>query len=165
MSQRNNFEGALDDISSALFRYFCCSFSSATADDLVQDTLIRLIDKIDRGQFDSTRGNLRMYAFGIAHFVRLEAFRHRDPYDDKEIDEGASDALALDEKVIQAQEIKRLRAAIRTLSASQQEVIALYLDKDLSHEEISLILDQPIGTIKSHMSRAKEALRNILRKE
>jgi len=150
------------DLAPALYRYFCASFAPHLADDLVQDTLVRLINKISNDQFDPTRGNLRMYSFGIAHFVRLEALRSLELNSPPEDENAASLAPLPDEHLEQNRQIKNLRKAIRSLSEVQQQVIGLYLDKELSYEEIALILGLPMGTVKSHINRAKEELKLAL---
>jgi hypothetical protein len=55
-----------------LYRYFLARFAHPVACDLVQETLLRLVSKVDDGTFDPTRGSLIGYAFGLAHFVARE---------------------------------------------------------------------------------------------
>ena len=156
---------AIEEIAPSLYRYFCASFPQHLADDLVQDTLIRLIGKINAQAFDPRLGNLRMYAFGIAHFVRLECLRSPQDKDLELVtdmpDEGQSPAEAYE----QSRRVKALRQAIRSLSEDQQQVLGLYLDQELTYDEIGLILQMSVGTVKSHMSRAKDALKIALKKE
>lgn len=66
------------------------------------------------------------------------------------------------EQVHSQQIQKRLRAAMIELSEIQQEVLCLVLDQDLGTKEISSILGQPEGTVKSHLYRAKESLKEKL---
>lgn len=144
------------DIGPSIYRFFLTTFPAATADDLVQETLLRLVEKVEAGKFNASLGSLRMYAFGIAHFVRLEGLR-LPKHEEMGEDHGSVDPL--DEQVIQNQLRKKLRQAIANLTDIQQQVLALYLDSELSLEEIALILAIPAVTVRSHLHRAKENLK------
>lgn len=122
---------------------------------------MRLIEKFNSGKFDSKLGSLRMYAYGIAHFVRLEGLRL--PEMQKRADLSLVSELSLTEdQMSQSENLEQLRLAIHSLSELQQQVIGLYLDEELSMEEIAAIMGIPSGTVKSHIHRAKEALKLIL---
>jgi DNA-directed RNA polymerase specialized sigma24 family protein len=84
----------VEDLGPSLYRYFCAQFAGVEASDLVQDTLIRLLRKVDQGEYDPARGSLRMYAFGIAHYVRLEAVKSRreEPIEFREADTAFEDS-------------------------------------------------------------------------
>ncbi len=57
---------------------------------------------------------------------------------------------------------ERVRQAINELSFNQRVVVALHYLSDLSLEEISEILDCPVGTVKSRLHYARENLRGRL---
>lgn len=52
-----------------------------------------------------------------------------------------------------------LRAAIETLPERYRAVVVLYYLQDVSYPEIAEILDLPLGTVKTHLHRAKKHLR------
>jgi RNA polymerase sigma factor (sigma-70 family) len=56
-----------------------------------------------------------------------------------------------------------LLRALRTLPEHQREVIVLYDLQGLSYEEIARVLRVRIGTVKSRLSRARLALKDVLR--
>jgi RNA polymerase sigma-70 factor (ECF subfamily) len=143
-----------------LYRYFALSFSAPTASDLVQECLIRVVSKYESGGYDSARGSLRALAFGIAHYVRLEALRAR--HAEVELAGWEGEAPSGEEAYARAEERARLRRAITDLSEGERQVVSLYLDRDLKLEEIARILSIPLGTVKSHLHRAKENLRKVL---
>jgi RNA polymerase sigma-70 factor, ECF subfamily len=58
-----------------------------------------------------------------------------------------------------------LHDAIRTLPDEQRVVVVLHYLADLPVDEISSIVDCPIGTVKSRLSRARTALATQLRTE
>ncbi len=146
------------DIGPNLYRYFCGSFSEALAADLTQETLIRLVQKYQKGHFDPQKGSFLSYAYGIAKFVRLEALKKDAGFDlvddEKKIEVGVD--------TIVADEVTHLRWAISQLSSTEQDVILLLIDEDMSLEQIANSLDIPLGTIKSHIHRAKDKIRHLM---
>lgn len=146
---------ALSDLGPPLYRYFCGSFPALQAADLTQDCLLRLLEKCRQGKFDPSRGTLRMYAFGIAHFIRLE--HRKEPAWEELVDNQGKDPDLVERLA--------LRRAIARLPEAERAVVLLLVDKDLSLAEIGEILALPLNTVKSHVHRAKRNLREILRQE
>jgi RNA polymerase sigma-70 factor (ECF subfamily) len=67
--------------------------------------------------------------------------------------------------MIQKSDIEFLRLKIKQLSMMEQQVMALLVDDELTIEEIAGILQCPLGTVKSHIHRAKQKLTNFFKKE
>ncbi len=59
-------------------------------------------------------------------------------------------------------EAQRLRAAIDALPEKYRAVITLYHLQGKQYEEIATVLNLPLGTVKTHLFRAKEQLRKAL---
>ena len=59
-------------------------------------------------------------------------------------------------------EHRRLRAAVAKLPESQRLAVNMYYFQELSYEEIAEIMEQPLGTVKSHLFRGKAALAEAL---
>lgn len=156
---------AVADIGPRLYRYFCASFPWSIASDLVQEVFIRLVEKYRNGSFDPKKGSLRMFAFGIARLVRLEVFKtlpEENFFGDPIKYEWR---VASNKNVIGSEDIDKsysLRKAIAQLNEIQKEIILLLIDEDLTLADISKIIKIPIGTVKSHVHRAKVQLRNLL---
>lgn len=168
MQETMDWDVVVGDIAPRLYRYFCARFDQIQADDLTQETLIRLVRKVKDGKFDPKRGNLRMLAFGIAHYITLEAQpdtkleslevieTERLPYDPSD------DAETL---LITKDQASQVRDALKSLSQIEQEIIALSIDEELGSSEIAQLLQIPHGTIKSHIFRAKKKITNIINQE
>lgn len=62
----------------------------------------------------------------------------------------------------QNDEAVRLRAAIDALPEKYRAVITLYHLQGRQYEEIATVLNLPLGTVKTHLFRAKEQLRKAL---
>ena len=59
-------------------------------------------------------------------------------------------------------EAQRLRAAIDDLPEKYRTVVTLYHLQGKQYEEIASVLNLPLGTVKTHLFRAKEQLRKAL---
>ena len=55
-----------------------------------------------------------------------------------------------------------IEKAIQTLKPIERAVITLQYAKDLSHNDIANILEVPLGSVKTHVMRAKDKLRNFM---
>lgn len=72
---------------------------------------------------------------------------------------GGTDAAQL---ALRAEADATLAAAVATLPADQQRVLELRFFADLDLAEIALVLDAPVGTVKSRLHRALRTLRDRL---
>jgi len=61
-----------------------------------------------------------------------------------------------------AERLGRVEAALAKLGETHRVVIWLRDGEDLSYEEIAKVLDVPIGTVRSRLARAREALRRAV---
>jgi RNA polymerase sigma factor (sigma-70 family) len=156
-----DWDEQVEDLSPRLKRYFSTLFSEHHAADLVQETLIRLVRKCRDNQFSSDKGSLRMFAFGIARNVRFEALKSKPPEELTSTFDRLESTSA--EQYEQDLRIHQLRTAISRLQGAEQEVILLLIDKDLSLQEIADSLEMPLGTVKSHIHRAKSRLKEFMK--
>jgi RNA polymerase sigma-70 factor (ECF subfamily) len=75
----------------------------------------------------------------------------------------ASDSAADPERRTAAIEsVERLEAALRRLPEHHRVVVWLRDGEELSYQEISRVLDVPIGTVRSRLARARTALRDVM---
>jgi RNA polymerase sigma-70 factor (ECF subfamily) len=61
-----------------------------------------------------------------------------------------------------ADEVARMRAALRRLPSNQRMILSLHYLDGLSVLEIAAVLDVPAGTVKSRLHRAREELRGTM---
>lgn len=133
---------------------------AATADDLVQGTVERALTHWH--QFDQRR-DLLVWLLSIAHNAHHDALRRGqrlqllDPQDlaatqDAQAHHGPRDpGLRID-----------LLAAFARLAPAHREVLLLVGVEQLSYAECAEVLQLPIGTVMSRLSRARAALRDAL---
>lgn len=161
-----DWEKVVADIGPRLMRYFVASYPHAQAADLVQEVLLRLVRLYQDGAFDPARGNIAMFAFGVAINIKREAHRTAKAslkiVNEKDALAIADDTHGPDMLAEAAQQRKQLRAAISQLNSIEKEVIMLYMDDELNLADMGVILGLPVGTVKSHIHRAKENLKQLL---
>lgn len=160
-----NWRKTTAEIGPRLFHYFAGSFRQEEAADLTQETLFRLVRKVEDGSFDPQKGTLIMFAYGIARLVRMEAWKAAPP----EVPMGDAPlpdvSSAQDENLYLENQLTRLRGSILELNETQKEILLLHIDQDLTLSEIGTLIGLPLNTVKSHIYRAKEILRERLVKE
>jgi RNA polymerase sigma-70 factor (ECF subfamily) len=124
------------------------------ADDLVQETLVRAIAA--QSQFASGT-NLRAWLFTILRHARAAAIR-RDSRSPIAPFEGVREP-AVSGGQEERQAMRDLALAFARLPKTQQEALWLIVVEGLDYAEAARILDVPQGTLRSRLSRARDALR------
>ena len=126
------------------------------ADDLVQDTLERACRKwlLWRGG-----SNLRAWLFTLMHNLYLNQRRGLVPV--QALDEsalaglaaadGAPDELAID-----------LDRCLQRLPADQRAVLLLVTLEDMAYADVARVLQIPLGTVMSRLSRARARMRELM---
>ena len=126
------------------------------ADDLVQDTLVRALAKQDRWEPGT---NLRAWLFTLMHNQYVNDLRrgNRD-LGAIAIDEVSASLVATTDPTASRQ-LHELERALGQLPTEQREVILLVGLEGLSYEDAAAILAVPVGTVRSRLSRGRDALR------
>jgi RNA polymerase sigma-70 factor (ECF subfamily) len=151
----------------------------ADAADVTQDVFVKVFRNISG--FDG-RSSLRTWIYQIA---LREASNQRRWWSRHKQQETAIDAvienqqgetfcladsLAADEAspydcAAQSEMKQRLEAALRQLPEAFRTVVVLREIEGFGYEEIAEILDANVGTVKSRLTRGRQALRKILKNE
>jgi RNA polymerase sigma-70 factor (ECF subfamily) len=126
------------------------------ADDLVQDCLVRALGKIHLWE---TGTDLRAWLFTILHnqYVSLarQAARQRDSIELQQSNPG----LPLSPTQTARLELRDLERAIAKLPEEQRSLILLVGLEGMGYEEAASVVNLPIGTVRSRVSRGRETLR------
>lgn len=128
------------------------------ADDLVQDTLERALNKRHLWRQGS---DLRAWMFTIMHNVFVNQIRSRHTEDTVALDAEAYN-VASRSSPIDLLEIGDIDAAIRLLPGEQREVLLLVALEQMSYAETAQALGIPVGTVMSRLYRARERVRVLL---
>lgn len=102
------------------------------------------------------------WIFSIAYHACCDRLNRRKRYSDGELPERADPGPGPDVVLERRDEAAELRAAIDALPEKYRAVITLYHLQGHQYEEIARVLDLPMGTVKTHLFRAKEQLRRQL---
>ncbi len=102
------------------------------------------------------------WIFSIAYHACCDRFNRRKRYSDSELPERADPGPGPDAVLERRDEAAELRAAIDALPEKYRAVVTLYHLQGHQYEEIARVLDLPMGTVKTHLFRAKEQLRRQL---
>jgi RNA polymerase sigma factor (sigma-70 family) len=146
-----------------LRRYaFALTRNRDLADDLVQDCLERAVRRWHQRGSDA---NVRAWLFAILHNVFVSHLRYCSR-------RGAQFGLAgFDGETIPMttdpiQEVQLVvrdaLAGLAFLPVEQREILLLVGVEEMSYAEASQVLDVPIGTVMSRLSRGRESLRRFL---
>ncbi|MGO6692579.1 RNA polymerase sigma factor [Rhizobium johnstonii] len=129
------------------------------ADDIVQDCLEKVVLNWSRRRDD----NPRSWAFAILHNLAVNRLRQDArrggsvPIED--VPEATGARAATQEDTVYGHEVM---AAIERLPPDQRSILLLISVEDLTYAEAAKVLEIPLGTVMSRLSRAREQLRTIL---
>lgn len=130
--------------------------NASSADDLVQSTLERAIT---RWADKRSEGDLRAWLFSILYRQFLDAHRRSRRYARMlEFFSGRDDAQPSVERTVIAQSTLQ---AFDRLNTEQRALLLWVSVEGLSYKEVADILEVPIGTVMSRLSRARQALRQL----
>ena len=167
------FETVLDLYQASIFRLInglVCNYHDA--EDLTQEVFVKVYKKAHtfRGESDlgfwiSKVARNHCYTFlrrkKLVHFISFE-WLVSDNYVSFE---DSSSANQLELKVERAETMESIYAALKQVPYAYREVFVLSEIHDMSYKDISDLLNSPIGTIKSRMSRGKDHLRVLLKEK
>ena len=154
MEQSNRLEALVTKYENTLFRAALAILADPhEAQDAVQDAYVKFLEKQPQFQ-DGEHARawlLKVTANGCKSRLRA---RKRHPV-----------AELLDTYPAPEGDSRELVEAILSLPANQRAAVHLHYYEGYSTGEIAAILGQRPGTVRSHLSRAREALRTYLKGE
>ena len=156
----NDFSSLLEKEIPRLRRYArALTHDVFRADDLVQETLVRAMAQQHGWRYDS---NLRAWLFTIIHNQNVNGVR-------RSVREGV--AVEFDDKwpfpttatdPTGRLSLRDLDRALACISEEQRRVILLIGLEGTSYQEAAVILEVPVGTIRSRVFRGRELLRKLM---
>lgn len=129
------------------------------ADDLVQDTLERAISRWHQRRQD---GDLKAWLFAIQRNLFLNSLRQRRQRGLQVGVETLDQVAAPDGHADGSAGVKDILTGLDALPEEQRSVLLLVGVEDLSYEQAARVLDVPIGTVMSRLSRARERMRRFM---
>jgi RNA polymerase sigma-70 factor (ECF subfamily) len=159
---KKKLENKLNELRPRLYRMAVSWCSDAMlADDLVQETLNKALVKQSQLKDFS---HIKAWLFKILHNCWMQHLRSKKPSLDIDnielLDQETPEKLFRELRIVE-----RVRKAVEMLPLNQRQVITLIDLEGNSYHQVSEILDIPIGTVMSRLSRARSQLKNRLIKK
>jgi RNA polymerase sigma-70 factor (ECF subfamily) len=150
---REAFHGHKDH----LFRFaYRMTGSRTTSEDVVQECFLALWRR--SSAYDSGRGPLRAYLFGIARNLLLKRLRDDRPHEALDADSFICPPIDL----LKTERADAVAQAVQALPVLQREAVILFEYEDMSMEEIATATLVDVGAVKSRLYRARANLRRTL---
>lgn len=156
------FRPSIEAMRPVLYRiaYAWCH-DAALSDDLVQDTLSKAWTR--RAQLRD-EASLKAWVVSIMHHCWLDHLRSRRDFDDVELWQDTLESLTESPEACcnREQVITCVRTAVARLPLGQRQVLTLVDLEEFSYVEVAGVLDIPVGTVMSRLSRARANLKILL---
>jgi RNA polymerase sigma-70 factor, ECF subfamily len=161
---RRGEEGAFSELyrryQAGIYRYAVHMCGANAGDDVVQETFLAVLRQ--RGRTDAPRQTVVGYLFGIARHVVLQRLGSKyEPLADSrdgDVSAVASGALTALDNLTRAETIAAVRAAVQSLPLVYREAVVLCDLQEMEYAVAARVLQCPIGTVRSRLSRARALL-------
>ncbi|MGJ8570683.1 MAG: RNA polymerase sigma factor [Hoeflea sp.] len=152
----SSFEAQMLALLPALRRYArSLSRSDGDGEDLLHDSVLRAIS--NRAQWRGV--NLRAWIFAIMTNLNRNKFRGSKP---TLVELDAADQVATDDGDMEPIARIRLAQALNTIASDHRAVLMLVVIEGYKYHEVASMLDIPLGTVMSRLSRARQSLADAL---
>lgn len=149
----------------ALYSYLTGQLGSVLAEEIMQETFIKVINKKETFRFES---KVKTWIWTIAKNTLRDHWRSSDhkmkysfaPLTDEDSGEEIYQADLDNQEILLLDKITKhqLNECIKEMPPEQKEIVLLHVHSELSHQEIAELTQTSIGAIKSTLFRAKEKL-------
>lgn len=134
--------------------------NDAVADELAQETFLKAFLNI--GQYQH-QGKFLSWLFSIAY--RQFANEHRKKGELISLDETKEQALTSSPQEVQWHSEMTVKALMNYLHTEERASLSLHFTFGMTHQEIALVMDMPLGTVKSLIRRSKLKLKALLEQQ
>lgn len=129
------------------------------ADDLVQSTCLRALEKAD---YFADGSNLFSWTSKIMYNIFVSGYRRKVKFETQHDPE-----IYLEKEFVMptqdtAMEVSDVRRAMNQLSKNYRKILILACVEGRPYQEISEILKIPLGTVRSRLSRARKQLQGAM---
>lgn len=135
--------------------------NTSDADDLLQNTLIRAIEKAELFQ-DGT--DLFKWTSKMMFNLFVSEYRRKTKHETQYDPESYIDACSVMPNQESVMDLKTVGMAMTMLSQEHREILLMVCVRGMRYEEAAQQLGVPVGTVRSRLSRSREALQRLLEK-
>ncbi|MCY1076121.1 RNA polymerase sigma factor [Archangium lansingense] len=130
----------------------------AQADDLAQETFLRAYRGL-RGYRGGAKFSSWLYRIACNVFFSRDRGSRDAPLEPPALEAGSTEVALLPDLILERHDLEK---ALASLKPRERAALVLTYANELTHEEAAVVLDCPVGTLKTHVARAKEKLRRQL---
>ncbi len=147
-----------DQYFSEVYRYLQYRVGDSThAEDIASEVFLRLLEASQAGK--GPQSNLKAWLIATASHIAMDQFRRKYRHAEETLPESAPDENPQPSMEVDRREQRRqVKDAYQTLTAEQQEVIALRFSQGYSLEETAAIMNKNVNAVKALQFRAFSAL-------
>ncbi len=159
----NNFEAIVSAYYQSLYRFgYSLAKNEHEASDLTQQTFF-IYAKKGHSLRDSSKVKSWLFTTLYREFLRRRNKDARMTHQEPEVIENIGGSV--DSHVQRTTDGNLAIEALEEVDAVYREPLTLFYLKDLSYKEIAEVLDVPIGTVMSRLSRGKTQLRELFQRK
>jgi RNA polymerase sigma factor (sigma-70 family) len=154
----DNYSGALLGVIGAIVP------DQETARDVLQEVFVNIWRKI--GSYDPTKGRLFTWMMNVARNAAIDKIRsrsHQDSLKNQAIPENAESASMAGSATLPQVADTGLKKVLTKLKEEHRVLIDMSYFQGYTHDEISKILDIPLGTVKTRIRSALIHLRTMIK--
>lgn len=160
MNSAEQFEAIVSEHYEPLFR-FALSLTRTESDacDLTQHTFYVWATKGHQLR-DLTK--IKSWLYTTVYRAFLQGRRRQSRFPEQELDDGVAQLPAITPVLADRVDALAVLPALAELDEKYQAAVALFYLEDCAYKDIAVILDVPLGTVKSRIARGIAQLREIL---
>jgi RNA polymerase sigma-70 factor, ECF subfamily len=133
--------------------------NASDAEDLVQSTLLRALEKQD---YFETGTNLFSWTSKIMFNLFASQYRRKKKFETQYDPEPYLAHAQVGPSQEVTADLSKVKEAMKQLSQEHRDMLVLVCIRGLRYEEVSEMLQIPVGTVRSRLFRARKQLQEVL---
>lgn len=133
--------------------------NSSDAEDLVQSTLLRALEK---KEYFEAGTNLFSWTSKIMFNLFASQYRRKKKFETQYDPEPYLNSASVSASQETTTDLAKVKESMKQLSAEHREMLVMVCIRGLRYEEVSEMLQIPVGTVRSRLFRARKQLQEIL---
>ncbi len=163
MASARDFEGLVQRYYEPLYQFaFSLTRAEADACDLTQQTFYVWATK---GHQLRDFAKVKTWLFTTLHRLFLESRRRQTRFPHQALDAAEPELPTIPPRDISRLDTAQVLAALSRVDETYQAPVALFYLQDCSYKEIAEVLNLPMGTVKSRISRGIGQMQRMLAKD
>lgn len=133
--------------------------NTAEAEDLTQSTLLRALEK---KTYFETGTDLFKWTSKIMYNLFVTDYRRKTKFETQYDPENYINNRAVEADQYAKTELKAVNKAMNQMSHEHREILVLVCVKGMQYQEVADMLNIPVGTVRSRLSRARSQLQALM---